>query len=146
MKKKSKLISAAVTLLIVVLASQALAAGNEAMIKRNFERQQRGIKKTITSFLNGESEKALSSGVLDILSAEANLMAYGVNPEDKRIVGKFAQGGGGQANFRRYGYRLLCHQFKTRTGWQPMSGRSLSQREFFLQSKKGKVAFTIRTR
>ena len=89
------------------------------MIERYWERHNQGREGVINSFFLGKADTEYQSHIFNIVSSEANLMAYGVSPKDKRLVGSLAQTDSEQLNFQRFGYLVFCHEFKQRTGWKP---------------------------
>lgn len=112
------------------LAGAASAGDNGYMISRMLERQSSGIDGVLVCFKNDCLASEYKEHLLKIVSAETNLIVFGVSPKDKRLVSNLASDVRTPADLAIFGYRLFKRRLLELTGFSPSPAGSFNGNSF----------------
>lgn len=112
------------------LAGAAVAGDNGFMVSRMMERQSQGIDGVLACFKNDCLASDYKEHLLKIVSAETNLMVFGVSPKDKRLVSNLASDVRTPADLPIFGYRLFKRRLQELTGFSPSPEGSFKGNSF----------------
>ena len=126
------------TLFVVASISFAGSAGaqdSNYMRARMWERQENGIQGVLDCFKNDCPPVEYREYLLQIVSAETNLIVYGVSPKDERLVSPLASDVKSMADFPAFAYKLFKKRMRETTGFTPDSADSFKEGSFRIYPK-----------
>lgn len=115
--------------------STGMAADRDYMISRMWQRQEAGIEGVIQCFKNSCQPPEYKAQLLMIVSAETNLISYGISPKDRRLVSRLASDVRSMADFPAFAYRLFKKRLFDLTGFSPSPGGSFRGSSFRIVPK-----------
>lgn len=126
-----------VVALSLFLASAALAGDDDYLLKRMWTRQEAGIEGVLRCFRDDCPPDGYRDHLLQIVSSETNLMAYGVSPRDRRLVSGFASDVKSPADYPVFAYRLFKRRLNELTGFAPSPWGSFRGSTFKVSARGG---------
>lgn len=112
------------------IASTASAGDNGYMISRMWDRQSIGIDGVIACLKNDCQPMEYKEHLLMIVSAETNLLAYGVSPKDDRLVSRLASDVRSISDLPVFSYKLFKKRLYELTGFTPSPEGSFKDNSF----------------
>lgn len=108
-----------VTALIFCFAGIAIAGEADYMVSRMWTRQDSGIQGVLQCFRRDCPPAEYKEHLVQIVSAETNLMAYGISPRDQRLVSHLASDVKSISDFPVFAYRIFKEKLNEQTGFLP---------------------------
>ncbi len=134
-----------IAMVVMVLASTIAEAGSTGFFKkRMWARHEHGINGVIRCFKEAASPAEYEPYIFDIVSAETNLIAAGISPNDKRFVGRLGMGIRTRADYPLLGYRLLRWKFQRLTGIELRPEGPFVGEHYRVRSRSGEFKGTVR--
>ncbi len=120
--------------------STALADDRNYMMSRMWERQEAGIEGVIQCFKSDCQPSEYREHLFRIVSAETNLISYGISPKDRRLVSRLASDVKSIADFPVFGYRIFKKRLYGLTGFSPSPKGSFIGSSFRVAPKDGSLS------
>lgn len=111
----------------ICFAGLAGAEDNNYLKARMWERQETGIQGVLNCFKSDCPSTEYKDHLLQIVSAETNLIVYGVSPKDSRLVSPLASDVKSMADFPAFAYKLFKKRLNETTGFSPKPEGSFKQ-------------------
>lgn len=138
-RKKIALLGAAI---VMALTSAAFGGQDGYMIKTAWNRHERGIKGSFSCLAGGIAHKACIDAMVDIVSAEVDLISRGVPHDDERLVAR--QLSSTEApRLAQDAYRIFLTQFHRKTGWKPSRQALYGDKYFKLSHEDREHSFKL---
>lgn len=104
---------------ILCFTGIAMAGEADYMISRMWERQEDGIYGLLQCFRSDCPPSDYKEHLVQIISAETNLMAYGISPKNQRLVSHLASDVKSISDFPVFAYRVFKKKLNELTGFSP---------------------------
>lgn len=119
----------------ICFAGLAGAEDNNYLKARMWERQETGIQGVLNCFKSDCPPAEYKDHLLQIVSAETNLIVYGVSPKDSRLVSPLASDVKSMADFPAFAYKLFKKRLNETTGFSPKPEGSFKEGAFRVYPK-----------
>lgn len=104
---------------ILCFEGMAMAGDADYMISRMWERQESGVQGLLQCFKRDCHPAEYKEPLVQIISSETNLMAYGISPKNQRLVSNMASDVKSTSDFPIFAYRVFKKKLKELTGFSP---------------------------
>jgi len=128
-----------------ILCVEGIAMAGEAdyMISRMWARQDSGIQGLLQCFKRDCAPAEYKEHALQIISAEINLMAYGISPKNQKLVSNLASDVKSTSDYPIFAYRVFKKKLKEVTGFSPSPEGAFSGNRLRVFPREGNTARLI---
>jgi hypothetical protein len=102
---------------ILCFEGMAMAGEADYMISRMWERQEIGVQGLLQCFKRDCPPAEYKEPALQIISAEINLMAYGISPKNQRLISNLASDVKSTSDYPVFAYRVFKKKLRELTGF-----------------------------
>ena len=141
-QKKTAIIGLAIMFLLTGTA--AYGGGKDSLVSHYWKRHEDGVKGVLAVWERGGTDREYAGPMRDIISAETNLITFGISPSEKRFVSSlFNRDGSRRPSKDAYG--IFLNRFKKQSHWEPSHENIWHEKVFTISYRGTGHTFTINT-